>query len=422
MSTTIDLAQPFFVTGGALKEDSPSYLLRPADEEIVEYLQKGELCYILCSRQVGKTSIVVRAARKLREEGGTVILLDLSQIGKPDSPDKWYYGLIFSIGRKLADAGIDCQRELRDHWRSNSDLSPYLRWRDALINIILPRIPTALVIVLDKIDSVRLLSYFPATTDEFFAGMRECYNLRATQPLMRRLTFCLVGTATTADLIGNPDLAPFNIGKGLVLGDFTRQEIDPLRLGFSTIPPALVGKVLDRIYYWTHGHPYLTQSLCQAIMNAGYDISVEAVDRACETLFLKQSEQLTDTNLKLVSGRMLRSRQPERVKALLDLYERVLRGKSVRKDETNRLMMTMILSGIVRNENGYLKVRNRIYAHVFDQNWIRTSTPPEILELERRARRKTLIEFGAIAGVIFVIMLCLLLYMIYILWFSKTHG
>lgn len=37
----------FFQVGGPLDEDSPSYIERPADEELLRALDRGELCLVL---------------------------------------------------------------------------------------------------------------------------------------------------------------------------------------------------------------------------------------------------------------------------------------------------------------------------------------------------------------------------------------
>src|SRR5439155_22882702 len=128
---------------------------------------------------------------------------------------------------------------------------------------------TPLVIFLDEIDAVRSL---PFSIDEFFAAIRECYNRRAREPAFERLTFCLLGVASPADLTRDPRRTPFNIGRRIELTDFTDKEAAPLALGLElgTLeragrPPKEARELLKRILYWTGGHPYLTQRLCQAV-------------------------------------------------------------------------------------------------------------------------------------------------------------
>src|SRR5205085_1986357 len=60
----------FYVTGGTLPRDAPSYVERRADHQLYEALRGGELCYVLHARQMGKSSLMVRTADRLREERG----------------------------------------------------------------------------------------------------------------------------------------------------------------------------------------------------------------------------------------------------------------------------------------------------------------------------------------------------------------
>ena len=51
MNLNID-ASDFYVAGGTLRANTPSYVNRPADEELIELTLKGEFCYVLTSRQL----------------------------------------------------------------------------------------------------------------------------------------------------------------------------------------------------------------------------------------------------------------------------------------------------------------------------------------------------------------------------------
>ena len=81
------LHESFYVTGGTLETSASSYVVRPADGELLESLRRGEFCYVLNTRQMGKSSLMVRTAEKLRAEGATVALLDLTSIGQNLTPD-----------------------------------------------------------------------------------------------------------------------------------------------------------------------------------------------------------------------------------------------------------------------------------------------------------------------------------------------
>jgi hypothetical protein len=98
MSTT---GSRFYTTGGTLQRDDPSYVERQEDKDLYEGLQRGEFCYVLTSRQMGKSSLMVHTAARLREENVAVAVLDLTAIGQSLTPEQWYDGRLEHLGRQL---------------------------------------------------------------------------------------------------------------------------------------------------------------------------------------------------------------------------------------------------------------------------------------------------------------------------------
>jgi WD40 repeat protein len=457
MSTTAD---SFYVTGGTLRQDALSYVERRADTELFEGLQQGQYCYVLTARQMGKSSLMVRTAARLREAGAAVVILDLTAIGQNVSPEQWYGGLLDHLGREL-----DQEEPLEEYWQAHERVGPLQRWIGALEAVVLkkagerreargesddmrtpPTEPPAsrlsplaarLVIFIDEIDAVRSL---PFSTDELFAAIRECYNGRTKHPEFERLTFCLLGVASPSDLIRDTRTTPFNIGRRIELTDFTAAEAVPLAWGLGRTPPpapplpgegglsphldrnatacSAAWRLLERVLYWTGGHPYLTQRLCQAVAEGGGSrltaLGEERgrraggtpalpgeVDRQCEALFLSASAREKDDNLLFVRERLLRS-EADRA-SLLDLYAQVWGGKQVGVDDTNPLIDLLRLSGIARVEGGRLQVRNRIYQRVFDRIWVTTHMPDAELRRQRAAYRRGLLRATAVAAVVLAV-------------------
>src|SRR6266542_205381 len=380
----------FFVTGGTMLPDAPSYVERRADRDLREYLLEGKYCYVLTARQMGKSSLTARTAVKLREAGIGAVIVDLAAIGRNLSIDQWYGSVLSWIGR-----GIELsEAELEKYWQSQSLLGPVQKWLRALREIILPLYPKQLAVFVDEADYVLDL---PFPMDEFFAAIRECYNLRAEDARMRRLTFCLVGVATPFDLIRNKRTTPFNIGQRIELHDFTEIEAAPLAHGLRR-ERELSLSLLKRIMYWTGGHPFLTQRLCQAVANDG-TIRVDSdVDRLCSELFLTRRARETDDNLLFVRESMLHNEEDKA--AILDLYAKVRRRKRVTDDSTDPLANTLRLSGITRTQEDCLKVRNRIYERAFDEEWVRDNMPDAELRRQRAAYRRGLFRAGLVAGLI----------------------
>ena len=349
----------FYVIGGTLHRDARCYVTREADSRLYTALADGELCYVLTARQMGKSSLMVHTAARLRDEHASVAVLDLTALGQNLSVEQWYTGLLERIGEQL-----DLEDELEEEWDKNQSLGPLQRWTAAVRKVLLERCPARVVIFIDEIDAVRSLSF---STDEFFAGIREMYNRRADDPELFRLTFCLLGVATPSDLIRDTRTTPFNIGRRIELTDFTEKEADPLALGMGG--KSQTGhQLLRRVLYWTGGHPYLTQRLCRAVAEDITAQTVSAVDRICAGLFLSMRARQHDDNLLFVRERMLRSEVD--TPSLLSLYDKVRSGGKVRDDETSPLVPVLRLSGITRSEKPYLKVRNRIYEEVFNRDWV----------------------------------------------------
>ena len=394
----------FFVAGGTLRADAPSYVPRQADDDLYTGLSNGEYCYVLTSRQMGKSSLMVRAARRLQDDGAQIAVLDLTAFGQNVTPEQWYESLLLTVGARL-----DVEDEVEEFWEANRNLTPLRRWFQTLREVVLAQVDAPVIIFIDEIDVVQSL---PFSTNEFFAGIRECYTRRTQDDALARLTFCLIGVATPSDLIDDPLVTPFNIGMRIDLRDFHAEEASRLSAGLPQEGP-LASVLAERIFHWTGGHPYLSQRLCQAVSASTHVSSAQDVDAACEGLFFAEQAQTREGNLEFVRGHMLREDVDHA--GLLSSYAQILRGRDVPHDETHPLISVLTLSGIAKVVDGYLRPRNRVYVRVFGSEWVLQNMPEAELRRQQEAFRKGTFQAASLAVFMFLAVCILVLT-------AVTHG
>ena len=395
----------FFVSGGTLPPETESYIEREADRVLLAKLSAGRFCYVLNSRQMGKSSLCVRTMKRLQESGANTSFVDLTKIGgKNVTAEQWYAGVVMDIGRSL-----NLRQEFLQFWKENQHLSPVQRLFEAIREVALAKANGSLVIFIDEIDATRSL---PFSCDEFFASIRECYNRRVQDPVFERLTFCLLGVAVPSDLINSPTSTPFNIGERIYLRDFTPEECTPFAQGIGGDRNA--SDLVKRVVHWTGGQPYLTQSLCAAV---AADVTIRTTDDVDDLIsrdLFAPTARETNINLADVGNRALMAgeleAEPEKFKSdLLSAYLRVWHGKPMADDEANRVAALLKMSGILRSESNRLVVRNRIYHEVFNKAWVASNMPRQEVRRQKSAFRIGVLR-TAVVALLFVGLLSRLLW------------
>ncbi len=356
-----------YQVGGSLPMDAPTYVVREADRQLSKALKRGEFCYILNSRQIGKSSLMVRMLHHLQQQGFSCAAIDMTRLGTENiTPAQWYKGLAVELWQSFDLLG---KVNLKAWWNEQKDLSPVQCLSQFIEDILLKQFKSEKIFIfVDEIDSVLGLN-FPV--NDFFALIRFCYNQRSINPEYTRLTFALFGVATPSDLSADHKRTPFNIGQAIQLEGFKEHEAQPLLQGL-TEKVSNPQVVLKEVLVWTSGQPFLTQRLCKLIRTSSSPIPTNGEAEWIEKLVRSQvienwESQDQPEHLRTIRDRILKSeRQPVR---LLELYRQILHQREVVAVDSPE-ERELLLSGLVVKRQGVLRAHNRIYELIFDRSWV----------------------------------------------------
>lgn len=160
----------------------------------------------------------------------------------------------------------------------------------------------------------------------------------------------------------------------------------------SKVDAYAIPSIQRHIEDWVGKEPALTEALCKYVVQYASSIKEDSAESTVDEIVRKEilrdwESSLAAAHLRSVQDAVL---SPDRQDSVLIAYIQILqRGEVARLDESPE-QTVLLESGLVKVENGRLRVANALYAAVFDLDWVEQQIPgitkPVTIVTPQRAR------------------------------------
>jgi len=331
------------------------YVQRDADKQVKNIISDmGRPGYVLVSRQMGKTNLLLNAKRKLETAKDIFVYVDLSNLFPTDRgffeniinialetyPEKFQYitNVIFETRTELIDTP--------PHKQHTNELRLLLKALDG----------GKLIIILDEIDALTKTDY----SDQIFSQIRSSYFAsRVNYKEFYNLTYLLSGVIEPNEIIKNPKISPFNIGQKIYLNDFSKEEFDKFLIMANL---NLSIELTDRIFYWTNGNPRMMWDVCSEVENSlkHRPITVEIIDKIVTDLYLTAFDKPPIDNIREIvkHDREIRN-------SIIEIEFK--KGKNI----SDKVKSKLYLAGIINYDEDDIHIKNEIIRKSLSYDWVR---------------------------------------------------
>jgi WD40 repeat protein len=372
---------PELQAGGALGFGRKLYIERRADRALDACFERGAFCHILAPRQIGKSSLRARCAARLKAEGWRVVQSDITTLGAFEGTElEWYFSLYSEICLQIGRAA-----DPWDEWSARHEPPPLRFMRLVHDHVLAPHPEQRLALFLDEIDVAFTLKF----CGELFRTLRALHDQRSSAPAWQRFSLCLLGVASPSELSGDAGNTPFNVGVALHLEDFSRAEMDGFRAALPQLSPTDADVLLDAVFVYTSGHPYMTQVVLVRYLEDRSLGGDQSVDRLVRELFLDRGIH-GDINIQTARRYLLEYGTEDLRRKMLQILKRIYLTDRVPYDPDNAAQFRLILAGVVsrarsdasapRDASGdssrpveHVRYRNRIFYEIFGDSFLDAS-------------------------------------------------
>jgi hypothetical protein len=237
--------------GGSLDVDDPWYIHRDSDDVASRLISmQGVTLVIKGSRQMGKSSLLVRTLSAALDFGKRCALIDFQMLGQ----DTLRSGAAFfrRLAGFVADQ-VELPHDIAQSWDPGlSDSQNFTRFIE---HQILRPVESPFVLAIDEADILFQADFLY----DFFGMLRSWHNARANplrKKTWKKLDLLLVTSTEPYLFIDRDHESPFNVGEVLPLSDFSLTQVEQLNALHDN---PLFAAEMNKVYELLHGQPYLTR-------------------------------------------------------------------------------------------------------------------------------------------------------------------
>lgn len=234
---------------GTIKLDSPFYILRQTDAEMLQQLSRaGTTTVVKGPRQMGKNSLLARAMAAAQQNQQKALYLDFQFVDDEQlaNLDRLLRYLSHKFARAFKTATMP-----EAFWDNSLGAKDNLS--DFIEEAILAETSSPVWVLFDEADRVFKHPY----RDDFFATLRGWHNLRAVREHWRRFNLVIAHSTEPYLWIQDLNQSPFNVGYPIRLADFNAEQIEALNRQHGS--PLKTNDELQQLLILLGGQPFLVR-------------------------------------------------------------------------------------------------------------------------------------------------------------------
>lgn len=355
------MKKKFNITGTCIPEKH--YMVDISDklEKILELIDNEEYFIINRPRQYGKTTTLYMLENLLNKTEN-YLCFSISFEGLGEDIFKNEENFCIELMNILAESIEYKSKEIFDFIITQSEETKNFRILSKVISKLISKYNKNFVLIIDEIDQ----SSNNEIIINFLGMLRKKYLSRSSGKASTFHNVILAGVHDVKSLKIKirPDEehkynSPWNIASDFNIDmSFSKKEIETMLTDYVNSTGAKLNKgyFSDKLYFYTSGYPFLVSKLCKIIdetlMNKeNNEWQKEYLEKAVKEL-LRESNTNFSSLIKNIQNDI----------KLRDLVKKIIiDGNEVTFNEDNPLITLGVTYGFFRNENGKVKIHNRIY-------------------------------------------------------------